>query len=64
MSLPLTIHVPGSFFDKPPIFGLLKPPPMPLLLTPARAPWLTKKPAQFALEYENADLTQPSVSSF
>jgi hypothetical protein len=37
---------------------------MPLLLAPARAPWLTKKPDQFALEYENADLTQPSVSSF
>ena len=64
MNLPLSIHVPESGFQKPPIFALLKPPPMPLLLAPARAPWLTKKPAQVALEYENADLTQPSVSSF
>jgi hypothetical protein len=64
MSLPPTIHVSQSRFHKPEIFGLLKPPPMPLLLAPSRAPWLTKKPAQFALEYENPDLTQPSVSSF
>jgi hypothetical protein len=64
MSLPLTIHVPEPRSGKPPIFGLLKPLAMPLLLTPARAPWLTKEPAQFALEYENPDLTRPSVSSF
>jgi hypothetical protein len=63
MRLPRTIHVPESRFN-PVIFGLLKPPPMPLLLAPTRAPWLTKKPAQFAMEYENPDLTQPSVSSF
>jgi hypothetical protein len=64
MSLPLAFHVSESGFRKPPIFGLLKPPPMPLLLAPTRAPWLTKKPAQFAQEYENPDVTQPSVSSF
>jgi hypothetical protein len=64
MSLPLTIHVPESRSRKPPIFGLLKPPAKPLMLAPVRAPWLTKTPAQFALEYENPDLTQPSVSSF
>jgi hypothetical protein len=64
MSLPLTIHVPELRSGKPPIFGLLKAPAKPLLLAPARAPWLTKKPAQLALEYENPDLTQPSVSSF
>jgi hypothetical protein len=64
MSLPPTIRVSESRFRKPPIFGLLKPPAMPLLLAPARAPWLTKMPGQFALEYENPDLTQPSVSSF
>jgi hypothetical protein len=64
MSLPLTIHVPESRFHKPPVFGLLKPLPKPLLLAPVRTPWLTKKPAQFAQEYENPDLTQPSVSSF
>jgi hypothetical protein len=64
MSLPLIIHVRESRFHNPVIFGLLKPPPMPLLLAPTRAPWLTKQPSQFALEYENPDLTQPSVSSF
>ena len=64
MSLPLTIHVPKSSSRKPPVFGLLKPPAKQLLLAPAPAPWLTKTPAQFALEYENPDLTQPSVSSF
>jgi hypothetical protein len=64
MSLPLTIHVPEPHSRKPPIFGFLKPPAKPLLPAPTRAPWLTKTPAQFALEYENPDLTQPSVSSF
>jgi hypothetical protein len=64
MSLPLVIHVPESRSPKPPIFGLLKPPAKQLMLAPARAPWLTKTPAQFALEYENPDLTRPSVSSF
>lgn len=64
MSLSPTIHVPDSRFCKPPVLGLLKPPAKPLLLTPARAPWRTKKSAQFALEYENPDLTKPSVSSF
>jgi hypothetical protein len=64
MTLPLTIHVSELSFHKPAIFGLLKPPAQPLLLASARAPWLTKKPVQFALEYENSDVTQPSVSSF
>ena len=64
MSLPLTIHVPESRSPKPPNFGLLKPPGKPLSLVPAQAPWRTKTPAQFALEYENPDLTKPSVSSF
>jgi hypothetical protein len=64
MSLPLTVHVPALSFPKPVILALLKPPPKPLLLAPARAPWLTKLPVQFALEYENPDLTRPSVSSF
>jgi hypothetical protein len=64
MSLPQTIHVSESRSPKPAIFGLLKPPAKRLLLAPARAPWLTKSAAQFALEYENPDLTQPSVSSF
>jgi hypothetical protein len=64
MSLPLIIHVSEPRFPNPVIFGLLKPLPKPLLLAPARAPWLTKKPAQFALEYENPDPSQPSISSF
>ena len=60
MNLPPTIHVAESRSPKPPIFGLLKPPAQRLLLATAQAPWLTKKPAQFALEYDNPDLTQPS----
>jgi hypothetical protein len=64
MSLPLTIHVPKLSFPNPAIFGLLKSPAQPLLLASPRPPWLTKQPAQLGLEYENADLTQPSVSSF
>jgi len=64
MSLPLTIHVSEPRSCKPPIFALLKPPAKLFLLAPARAPWLTKTPAKLALEYENPDLTQPSVSSF
>ena len=64
MSLPPTIHVPESRSSSPAIFGLLTPPAHLLMLASARAPWLSKKPAQFALEYENPDLTQPSVSSF
>jgi hypothetical protein len=64
MSLPPTIHVPALSFPKPAVFGLLKSPAQPLLLASARVPWLAKKPVQFALEYENPDLTHPSVSSF
>ncbi len=64
MSFPLSFHVPELGLYPPAILGLLKPPPMPLLLAPVRAPWLTKKAAQVSLEYENPDLTQPSVSSF
>ena len=64
MSLPPTIHVPEARSPKPAISGLLKPPAQPLLLASARAPWRTKKPSQFALEYESPDLTLPSVSSF
>jgi hypothetical protein len=64
MSLAPTIHVPEARSPKPAIFGLLKPPAQPLLLASAPVPWLTKKAAQLALEYENPDLTLPSVSSF
>jgi len=64
MSLPPTIHVHESPAPKPVIFGLLNSPAPRPLLTSARAPWLTKNAADFAREYENPDLTQPSVSSF
>jgi hypothetical protein len=64
MSFPQTIHAPESHSPQPVIFGLLKSPAQRLLLASARAPWLSKNPAQFALEYENPDLTRPSVSSF
>jgi hypothetical protein len=64
MSLPLSFHVPESPSRKPVILGLLAPPTSRPLLSPVRAPWLTKNSTQFAMEYENPDLTRPSVSSF
>jgi hypothetical protein len=64
MSLFPTIHVPEARSPKPAIFALLKPPAQPLLLASAPVPWLTKKPSEFALEYENPDLTLPSFASF
>jgi hypothetical protein len=64
MSLPLTIHVPEPRSPRPAILALLAPPAAPVLLPKLQARWLTKNAAQFAREYENPDLTQPSVSSF
>jgi hypothetical protein len=64
MILPHKIHVPEPHSPKPAIFGLLKPPAQQLMLASAPAPWLSKKFVRSTLEYENPDLTQPSVSSF
>jgi hypothetical protein len=64
MSLSPEIHVPDSNSRKPAIFGVLKPPAQPLTRSRAPAQRLESKPVRSTLEYENPDLTQPSVSSF
>ena len=64
MSLPHEIHVPYSDSPKPAAFGVLKPPAEPLTRSRAPAPRLKSKSARSTLEYENPDLTLPSVSSF
>lgn len=64
MRLSPKVHVPDAHSSQPAIFGVLKPPAKPL--TRARAPVSqpTSNSAGYRLEYENPDLTQPSVSSF
>jgi hypothetical protein len=64
MSLPATIHVPEPRSSKPAIFGLLKSPAQLLMLSSTPTSWLKSKSVRSTLEYENPDLTQPSVSSF
>lgn len=64
MRLSPEIHVPDPHSPEPAIFGVLKPPPKPLTRYRAPAARLESKPAQSTLEYENPDLTRPSVSSF
>jgi hypothetical protein len=63
MSLSAEIHIPDPHSPKPAIFGVLKPPAKPHTRSRAPAPRL-KKSARSPLEYENPDLTLPSVSSF
>jgi hypothetical protein len=58
------VHVPDPHSSQPAIFGVLKPPAKPLTRPRAPVPQPTNKPARCRLEYENPDLTQPSVSSF
>jgi hypothetical protein len=62
MILSPKVHVPNA--PAPAIFGGLKPPTKPLTCSPVPASWLESKSARPGLEYENPDLTQPSVSSF
>ena len=64
MSLSPEIHVPETHSPKPAIFGALKPPAKSLTRSRAPAPWLESKSSRSTLEYENPDLTRPSVSSF
>jgi hypothetical protein len=64
MSLSRETHVPDRHSPKPVIFGIGKPPAKPLKGSHAPAPRLKSMSARFALEYENPDLTKPSVSSF
>jgi hypothetical protein len=58
------IHVPDPHSSQPAIFGVLKPPAKPLTRPGTPVPELTSNSARCRLEYENPDLTQPSVSSF
>ena len=63
--IPHKIHVPNANGPKPVAFGVVKPPAKPLTRSTAGpAPWLKNNPTRSRLEYENPDLTQPSVSSF
>jgi hypothetical protein len=64
MRLSPEVHVHHPHPSQPAMFGMLKPPPKPL--TRPRTPVLqaTIDPARCRLEYENPDLTRPSVSSF
>jgi hypothetical protein len=64
MSLSPKIHVPAPLSPKPATFGVLKLPAEPLTRSRAPAPRLESKSGRFGLEYENPDLTRPSVSSF
>jgi hypothetical protein len=60
MRLSPEVHVPAPRSPEPAIFCVFKP------LTGLRAPTarLENNSARSTLEYENPDLTQPSVSSF
>ena len=62
--IPHKIHVPEPLAPHRAIFGLLKPPNQPLKLSSGQITWFSTKSARATVEYENPDLTQPSVSSF
>jgi hypothetical protein len=63
MHLSPEIHVPNPHSLEPAIFPVLKPPAKPLTRSGGKAiPF--KSSARCKLEYENPDLTRPSVSSF
>lgn len=64
MRLSPEIHVPDPHSPEPAILGVLKPPEKPLTRSRAPAPRLKGNSARSTLEYENPDLTRPSVSSF
>ena len=64
MSLSHEIRVPDPHSPQQAIFAVLKPTAKSLTRSPAPAPRLKSKSARSTLEYENPDLTLPSVSSF
>lgn len=64
MSLSPEIHVSDTHPLKPANFGVLKQPAKPLTHARVPAPRLNSKPSRSSPEYENPDLTLPSVSSF
>jgi len=64
MHLSPEIHVPDPHSPEPAIFHVLKPPAKPLTRSGGPATRFESSSAQSTLEYENPDLTRPSVSSF
>jgi hypothetical protein len=64
MHLSLKIHVLDPHSPEPATFHVLKPPAKPLTHSDDPATRFESGPARSKLEYENPDLTQPSVSSF
>jgi hypothetical protein len=64
MHLSLEIHVLDPHSPEPATFRVLEPPAKPLTHWGAPATRVESGSAPSKLEYENPDLTQPSVSSF
>jgi hypothetical protein len=64
MSLSPKAHVSGRRVTNPPPFGVPQPAAKALTDPRTPAPQLKSESARSTLEYENPDLTLPSVSSF
>jgi hypothetical protein len=64
MSLSPKTHVSDRRSPNPVPFGLLQPPAKPFNYPRTPASQLKSESARSTLEYENPDLTLPSVSSF
>jgi hypothetical protein len=64
MNLSPHTHVPDPRSPNPAPFGLLQTPGKPLNYPRAAASQLKSESARTTLEFENPDLTLPSVSSF
>jgi hypothetical protein len=64
MHLSPQIHVPAPHSTEPAIFPVLKPPTKPLTRSGGTVIRFESSSARCKLEYENPDLTRPSVSSF
>jgi hypothetical protein len=64
MHLSLGIHVLDPHAPEPATFPVLEPPAKPLTHCGGPATRFESNSARSKLEYENPDLTQPSVSSF
>jgi hypothetical protein len=64
MSFSPKIHVSDAHTPKPAILGVAKQPANPLMCSRVPAPPLKSPSARSSMEFENPDLTLPSVSSF
>jgi hypothetical protein len=64
MHLSPEIHVSDPHSPEPAIFRVLKPPAKPLTRSSGPPIRFESSSARCKLEYENPDLTRPSVSSF